>query len=124
MNDGVYLDTTFLLSCLRMAAYALKNHFGEQRDSSRVNDPQPFHPFLSPMMSAVRRKLVPVRLVQVAVNVLEELLRVSGIGIGQGATLRNLVYAYVMELAHFCRHCRLYLAQGVEAHDDCIQHRK
>ena len=57
MNDGVYLDTTFLLSCLRMAAYALKNHFGEQRDSSRVNDPQPFHPFLSPMIPAVRKNV-------------------------------------------------------------------
>ena len=29
-----------------------------------------------------------------------------------------------MKLAHLSRHCRLYLAQGVEAHDDCIQHRK
>lgn len=124
MDDGVYLDAAFLLSRLRMAAYALKNHVGEQRDSGRVNDSQPFHPFLRPVTSAVRRKLLPVRLVHVAVNVLEELLRASGIGIRQGATLRNLVYAYVMEFAHFCRHCRLYLAKRVEAHDDSVKHRE
>lgn len=111
-----------ILNTNEMAAYALDNHVGEQRDSGRAKDSQPFHSFLRPVAPAVRRKFVLVRLVQVTVNILKGLLRVSGIGIGQGAALGNFVNAYMTELAHFYRHCRIYLAQRVKVHDDDVQH--
>ena len=124
MNDGMDFYATFLLSCLRMAAYALEYDVGKQGYGRGINNPQPFHPFLRAVTAAVRRKFVLVRLVKVAVNILEELLRASGVGIGQSAAPGHLFIAYVMEFAHLCRHRCLYLAQGVEAHDDGIQHRE
>ena len=73
MDDGMNLDAALLLPRLRVAAYALEYNVGKQGHGREVNNPQPFHPFLSAVMAAVRRKFVLVRLVKVTVNVLEEL---------------------------------------------------
>ena len=55
---GVYhrmnLDTAFLPAHLRMAPHSLENGVGEQTDSRRVYDTQPFHPFLRAATAAVR----------------------------------------------------------------------
>ena len=118
------LQENKLASCLRMAAYALEYDVGKQGYGRGINNSQPFHPFLCAVTAAVRRKFVLVRLVKVTVNVLEELLRASGVGIGQSAAPGHLFNAYVMEFAYLCRHRCLNLAQGVEAHDDGIQHRE
>ena len=44
MDIGMYLDASFLLSCLRMPAHPLEDEIGEQRDGRRVDDLQAFQP--------------------------------------------------------------------------------
>ena len=56
MDDGMNLDTAFLLSGLRVSSHSLEQKVGEQRYGGGIDAPEPFHPFGSLGAPAVRGK--------------------------------------------------------------------
>ena len=73
MYYRVYLDATFLLSCLRMPPNSLENSIGEQRDGCGINDSKLLYPLFRAIASAVRGKNVFIGGIQVAIDFFKEL---------------------------------------------------
>lgn len=71
---------------------------------------------------AVRGKFSLVGLIKVAIDLLKELFRQSGIGVGQGTALRNGFYPDMVQLTDFRCHGSLYLTKGIEPHCHGIEH--
>ena len=122
MDDGVYLDAAFLLTALGMAACALEDQVGEQRDRRGIENLEAFHPFCRATLAAVRGKFLAVTLVQVAVDGLEDALGPAGIRVRQGAALGHHADAQVSELPCLGQHAASDFAQRVVALDHRIEH--
>jgi hypothetical protein len=74
MNDGMDFYASLLPSRLRMTPNPLEDSVGEQCNSGGINDSQTFYPFFRAITSAVRGKFVLVRVIEVSVHLLKELL--------------------------------------------------
>src|SRR3712207_7295554 len=85
MNDGMDLDTSFLLARLGVTPYTLEDEIGEERNRGRVDDTKPLHPALRLISWAVRGKGCLVLLIKVAIDHLKERLGAAGGGVRQRA---------------------------------------
>ena len=79
----MHLDTALLLPCLRVAAYALEDEVGEERNGRGIDDLQPVKPLGNLPVAAVRGNLIPVCGIQVPVYGLKDTFLASGVGIGE-----------------------------------------